>query len=287
MSRGCLIDLTLCIGCRACQVACKQWNDLEAEKTEFFAGYGGYQNPPALSAQTYTLVAYSEVAHGGDLKWVFSKRQCMHCIEPSCHSACPVGAFSITPEGAVVYDEGKCFGCRYCMMACPFGIPTFEWAKVIPHIKKCTFCSDRQESEPPPNQLNDETMTAEQHSRHKESWGTPACAKACPTGCIKFGDREELVAEAKQRIQANPGKYVNHIYGEKEAGGTRWMYLSPVPFAALNFPMNVGERPYPSYTNAALGSVPILVVGGGAVLGGLYWLYKRKSEVGRSERKVS
>ena len=165
MSRGCLVDMTKCIGCRACQVACKQWNELPAERTVFFSGNGGYQNPPNLSADTFSLVGFTEVGDGDNLKWVFSKRQCMHCLDPACHSACPVEAFEVTEEGGIVYHPEKCMGCRYCMMACPFGIPTFEWEKTIPYIRKCTFCYHRL-------------------ARGK----VPACVEVCPTSARLFGE---------------------------------------------------------------------------------------------------
>jgi formate dehydrogenase iron-sulfur subunit len=286
MSRACLVDMTKCMGCRGCQVACKQWNSLPAVRTEFFAGYGGYQNPPNLTADTYTLLGYNEIGDGNNLKWVFAKRQCMHCLEPACHSACPVAAFSVDEAtGAVSYDSSRCMGCRYCMMACPFGIPTFEWGKTIPYIKKCTFCEDRQAGDAPGAELNNGPMSPESQQSFSASFKTPACAKTCPTGAIKYGDRDALIADAKSRIQASPGKYIDHIYGEHEAGGTNWMYISSVPFTEVGFPATekVGTRPYAEYTAAALGSVPIMVIAGGAVLGGLYWLYQRKLENSREE----
>jgi formate dehydrogenase iron-sulfur subunit len=262
-------------------VACKQWNSLKAERTEFFSGYGGYQNPPALSADTYTLLAYNEVGNGDNLKWVFAKRQCMHCLDPACHSACPVEAFHVDEQtGAVVYDSTKCMGCRYCMMACPFGVPTFEWGKTIPYIRKCTFCADRQEGADIESELNGEPMSEDAKQSFATSFETPACAKTCPTGAIQFGDRDALIADARRKMAEHPGKYVDHIYGEKEAGGTSWMYISSVPFEELGFPASeiVGEKAYPEYTKAALGSVPYVVIAGGAVLGGLYWLYQRRVE---------
>ena len=281
MSRACLVDMTRCIGCRGCQVACKQWNELPAEQTVFFSGRGGYQNPPALSSETYTLVGYTEVERGADLQWVFSKRQCMHCLDPACKSACPVAAFEVTSDGAVAYDPAKCMGCRYCMVACPFGIPTFEWGSTVPHIKKCTFCSDRQESGGPGTTLNGQPMSGSSERSFTDSYTQPICAKTCPTGAIQFGERDNLIAEARRRIQASPGKYYqDHIYGEHEAGGTGWLYLSAVPFTSLGFPATetVGTKPYSSYLKAAMDSVPLIVVGGGAVLGGLFWLYQRKLE---------
>jgi len=281
MSRACLVDLSKCFGCRGCQVACKQWNGLKAEKTRFFAGSYGYQNPPALSADTFTLVGYSELDTSKGLQYIFAKRQCMHCLEPACESACPVRAFSIDKEtGAVTYDGTKCMGCRYCMMACPFGIPTFEWSKTVPYIRKCTFCADRTSGANIESELNGQPLTEESRQCFDESYSMPACAKTCPTGAVKFGEREALIVEARQRMANSPDRYTGHIYGEHEAGGTRWMYISPVPFEQLGFPPSeqIGTTPYPKYTHAALASVPYVVIGGGAVLGGLYWLYQRRLE---------
>jgi len=175
MSKGVLYDATKCIGCRACQVACKQWNELPAEKT---TNSGTYENPPRMSAYTFTKINFTEVEYNGEFKWVFNKQQCMHCQEPGCAEACIVGALVKTEEGPVTYDDGKCIGCRYCMVACPFGIPTFEWDKPLPWIRKCTFCADRQ-----------------------AAGLKPACVTTCPTGALKFGERDELIVEAQRRTK--------------------------------------------------------------------------------------
>ncbi|MCK4299481.1 MAG: 4Fe-4S dicluster domain-containing protein, partial [Planctomycetes bacterium] len=178
-----LYDSTKCVGCRACQNACKEWN----------------RNPPevgpGLSSDTWTLIQVAK-PEGSDER-AFLKRQCMHCLHPACVSACPVGAFQQTEQGAVVYDSDRCIGCRYCMVACPFGIPKLEWEETLPFIRKCTFCVDRL-----------------------EDGLEPACAAACPVGAIAFGERDSLIAEAEDRIRNNPDRYVNHIYGKDELGGT-------------------------------------------------------------------
>ena len=137
-----LIDMTKCTGCRGCQVACKQWNQLEAEKTEFFSGEG-YQNPPAMSEYTYTRIKFRDYQKNGQNEFAFYKEMCMHCNDPACASACPVGAFRKTPEGPVIYNADRCIGCRFCMVACPFGVPKYEWSKGLPLVKKCTGCYDR------------------------------------------------------------------------------------------------------------------------------------------------
>jgi formate dehydrogenase iron-sulfur subunit len=266
MSRGVLVDLTRCVGCRSCQVACKAWNDNPGELTQCL---GCYDNPPSFSADTWSLVRFSEVEDGGQLHWVFSKLQCMHCEHPGCAAACPVGALRKSTEGPVVYDDHKCLGCRYCMVACPFGVPAYEWDRPVPFVRKCTFCVDR---------VGDGVQ--------------PACVKACPTGALQFGGRDELLAEARQRIAARPGEYVDHIYGEHEVGGTSWMYISPVPFEKLGFVANQPEKKaFPALSSEAVTAnsevamlaVPPVLAVVAAAMSGLYWLTKRRAEAGEAE----
>ncbi len=251
MTRAMLIDLNKCIGCRGCQAACKQWNDLSAETTH---NTGSYQNPPAFSDKTWTLVTFNEVDYADQFHWVFAKRQCMHCEHPGCVSACTVGALQKTPDGPVVYQSDKCIGCRYCQYACPFGVPTFEWGQKLGLIRKCNFCVDRL-------------------SANME----PACVKACPTGALQFGEREELLGQARQRIAQAPDKYVNHIYGEHEVGGTSMLYLSGVPFAQLGFP-ELGTEPVGEYAEKIMKQTPTIALGVAAAASGLYWLIKRRDE---------
>ncbi len=289
MSRAVLVDTTLCTGCRGCQVACKEENRNPPEPTQFFAGPGGYQNPAKLSSKTFSLVTFNEVENGsGEPKWVFARTQCMHCLEPSCASACLVGALETQEDGTVTYDEDKCIGCRYCQLVCPFGVPALEWEKVVAYIRKCNFCIDRVSDPHMPDVLNEghstpDVLDDEKRARHIAARKTPACVSACPAGALKHGDRDELVVEAKTRIYGNPGRYVDHIYGEKEAGGTSWLYLASVPFEKLGFPMNVGTRSYPSYTKAALGVVAPQILGVGAILGGFYWFTRRRDSVAEAE----
>jgi formate dehydrogenase iron-sulfur subunit len=252
MAKSMLIDLSKCIGCRACQAACKQWNDLPAETTH---NWGSYENPPRRSAKTWTTVTFNEVTEGDKLAWVFAKRQCMHCEEPACAAACIVGALRKTSEGPVVYDDYKCIGCRYCTLACPFGVPTFEWDTPVPYIRKCRMCVDR---------------LAEGLE--------PACAKACPTGAITFGERDELLQEARSRTQAHPDMYVDHIYGEKEVGGTSMLYISHVPFEELGFP-TLGSEPIPRYSDVAMAAVPPAIVLVSAAMAGVYWITKRREQM--------
>jgi len=260
-AKGMLIDTTRCIGCRGCQVACKQWNRLPGEKTTFFGG-PGYQNPAQLSPKTWSLVAYNELPTKNGFDWVFLKRQCMHCSEPSCASACLVKALEKTPEGPVVYHEDLCMGCRYCMIACPFDVPKFEYEKAIPSIRKCSFCFDRQ-----------------------QQGEIPACAKSCPTGAIHFGVRDELLDEAKTRMYVEPHRYVQHVYGEHEVGGTGMLYLANVPLDQLGMPKSeeLGTTPFPALTQGFLSMVPLVIIVWAGFLGGLHLLMQRREEIAAAE----
>lgn len=242
MAKGLLIDTTKCIGCQACALACKEANGLPEEQEN------------ELSATAYTVVK--------EKNGIFYRRLCMHCNDPSCRSVCPVGAFEKTPDGPVIYHAYKCIGCRYCMQACPFSVPTYEWKSTKPKVRKCTMCYERQ----------------------KEG-KISACAEACPTGATMFGEREELLAEARKRIQENPGQYVDHIYGEKEAGGTSVLFLSSVPFAEFGFPTNLPDQPLPQLTWAALKKVPTIVIFGGAFLYGVWWIIDRRMELAEYKAK--
>ncbi len=248
-----LIDMTKCTGCRGCQVACKQWNQLEAEETEFFSGEG-YQNPPAMSEYTFTRIKFRDYQKNGQNEFAFYKEMCMHCDDPACASVCPVGAFEKTAEGPVIYKADRCIGCRFCMVACPFGVPKYEWSKGLPLVKKCTGC----------------------YSRIKEGM-QPACATACPTA-ITYGPREELIKIAEERMAKNPGKYVNKLYGKEEAGGTTVMYLTSLPFNELGF-KPVTLRPLPEYTWQALRFVPAAFLTVGGSLSALSWINHRRDRL--------
>jgi formate dehydrogenase iron-sulfur subunit len=256
MAKGLLIDTTRCIGCRACQVACKQWNGLEAEETEFFEG-SPYQNPRDLSENTYLVIQYFELENedGGEPKWVFSRRSCMHCIDPACVSACIVGALTKSEEGPVVYDPSKCIGCRYCMMSCPWEIPKYQWLNTTPQVRKCVLCHDR---------IAQGLQTA--------------CAQACPTDAITFGERDDLVETARKRIADGGGKYIDHIYGLEEAGGTSVLRISDVPMEKIGFrPMS--KEPRPHLTAGAMHAIPGVIVGASLLLGGSYAVIKRRMQV--------
>lgn len=209
-----LIDVTRCIGCRGCQVACKQWNQLPAEKTHFT---GSYQNPPKLSAKTWTLINFIE-PQDEKTRWLFRKQQCLHCTEASCVYVCPTGAAKRREDGVVLIDQAICTGCKNCVESCPFKTPQFDTAAGV--VKKCTLCVDRVD-----NGLE------------------PACAKACPTGAVIYGEREKILQTARERQQAftkaHPG-VIPRIYGEKEElGGLGVVYLLPETASLYGLP----ERP--------------------------------------------
>lgn len=245
---GMLIDTTLCIGCRACEAACIEQNHLKGQ-----VGEG-----EELSSTKWTFVDTVKVEDGGKAQECYVRRQCFHCMDPSCASACPVGALHKTAEGPIVYDSGKCIGCRYCMVACPFQMPRYEWDKPLPLVTKCIMCIDR---------IRDGKQTA--------------CAEACPTGATRFGYRKDLLAEAEERIKKAPDKYVDYVYGKNEVGGTSVLFLAAVPFGRLGFPTDVGTKPLPQLTRNALSKVPGVVVGVGALLSVLSYANHRGDKAAR------
>ena len=274
-TRTTLVDITNCIGCRACQVACKQWNDKDGEQTALQPDLG-FQNPAVLSAKTLTLISFHEIPDDkapGGLQIANTMWRCLHCLEPACVSSCPTTALTRQPDGPVSYNSDKCIGCRYCMWACPWGVPSADWDTRQPKIHKCTHCADRCD-QPLPMARNGQTLTEAENQQFRQTIEVPACVKACPADALRYGDREEMLKEARRRIAARPGKYIDHIYGEHEAGGTTVLYLSAVPFEKLGF-ASVGTKAYPAYTAKALHAVPPAVMAVGAMLGGIYSFLKR------------
>src|SRR5688572_1884515 len=179
--RTTLIDIANCIGCRACQVACKQWNEKDGEQTGFDDQLG-FQNPATLSAKTLTLIAFHEVENAekpGGVESAFVMQRCLHCLEPACVSACPTTALYRQTDGPVSYNDADCIGCRYCMLACPWDVPTSDWNTLAPKISKCTHCADRVD-QPVPNLFNGEPLSDDGGTRFAETIATPACVKACP-----------------------------------------------------------------------------------------------------------
>jgi Fe-S-cluster-containing dehydrogenase component len=244
---GMLYDATICVGCNACTNACRQWNDTAPETDARLV----YDAPQELSADTWTLIQlYKE----GD-EYSFVKRQCMHCLHPACVSGCPVHALQKTADGPVTYDKDRCIGCRYCMYTCPFHVPRFEWETAhFPLIAKCHFCYE---------------------SRYQKGIGGPACADRCPTGALIWGKRADLLAEAESRLAASPDRYVNHIYGKDDAGGTSVIYLSHVPFEKLGL-QDLGTRPVPEISEGTANLVlPGVLVGGPLLLGMIRFIANR------------
>ena len=256
-SYGILVDTSRCIGCRSCEAACNEANKLPKPEIPFDSDevFNEIRRP---TANAFTVVNRYEV----DGKHVYVKRQCMHCNEPACFSACLVKAFTKTPEGAVTYNPDVCMGCRYCIHACPFYMPAYEYNSAFsPRVRKCTMCYERI-----------------------KAGGIPACVEACPTEALVFGKREELLWIAKKRITSDP-EYIKHIYGEKEVGGTSWLYISKVPFEQIGFDMNLGVTPIPKYSYGFLWTVPLVLTIWPAFLAGVYTITKRREEIAKEAVK--
>ncbi|MFA6450703.1 MAG: 4Fe-4S dicluster domain-containing protein [bacterium] len=254
---GVLVDTTLCIGCRECERACNKVNSLGKPDAYFSDTEKIFEKKRLVETDAFTVVNKFENKTDPS-KPVFVKRQCMHCNKAACVSACIVGALKKSKNGAVDYTEWKCIGCRYCMMACPFTVPTFEFSRPIqPRIRKCTFCQPLI------------------------SKGQPtACADACPQGVMTFGKRADLIEVAREKMLRNPGKYNEMILNEKNAGGASWMYMAGVPFEHLELPVLPEENPTVMSETLMHGVfkklIPPLTILG--VLGTSMWIFTRKSE---------
>ncbi len=242
-SRGILVDLTRCVGCNSCALACQESNHLPRPD----------RIPDALAPDAYTFVDRRDVPTG-DAKQRFVKRQCMHCVDAACVSACPAAAMHKSATGAVIYRADRCLGCRYCEAACPFGVPRFDWDDgLTPEINKCWLC--------------DERLKAGQR---------PACVEACPTGALRFGRRDELLAQAHAQIASQPERYIDHVFGEFEVGGTLMLYISDVPFEQLGFPANLPETAPPEQTAKIISKIPFVIAGMTALMTGSAWYTHRQ-----------
>ncbi len=219
-----LVDTTKCIGCRGCEFACAEANGLPEPNPDIEPG-----PDRDTSTEQWTVVKGYQV--GG--RKITVKRQCMHCLQPACTSACLTKAMHKTPDGPVNWTASKCMGCRYCMVSCPFDVPRFEYHSANPRIQKCQMCPTRIAAGQP-----------------------PACVAACPVQALMFGRRDNLLDEARRRIYTSPGTYVHHIYGETEAGGTSWLYLSAVPFGQIGFKTDIAHEGYPTFAREFLYAVP-------------------------------
>ncbi len=235
-----LVDIKRCVGCQACEQGCQEIHQFPKE------------HPARLSDVAFTMVEQKEEK--------FVRRLCLHCEEPACASACLVGALQKSALGPVTYDAKKCMGCRYCMIACPQGIPRYQWSKLVPYVKKCDMCVDRI-----------------------SKGGKPACVEACPVEASVFGDRDALLQEAWERIRSDSG-YVPRIYGAEEFGGTSVLYVTDVPFEKLGFVKpSMGNQPLPTLSAAALSESPVVVLVGGSMLSALYWITQRRKLVALAE----
>lgn len=256
-----LVDTTLCIGCRKCEEACNKRNHLprSAESFEDREALRTFRRP---TQNAFTVVNKFQGSPSPDQAGraeTFAKVQCMHCLIPSCASACIVGALSKRPDGAVTYNPTICVGCRYCQVSCPFEVPAYEFdVALTPKVRKCEFCTDRA----------------------KGTGANPACAASCPTEALVFGHRAELLTMAKDRLKKRPDRYVNHVYGENEVGGTSWLYLTgrpPEELAMLKLPDTAPALRTEAIQHGIFkfGALPIALYG---TLAGLMWVNNRKEK---------
>ena len=244
-----LYDTSKCVGCRACQNACKSWNKTPAESI----GYGGiYDNPPELSASTWTLIKAREIAPDGNKELLFCRYQCMHCTEASCESVCPTGAISHR-GAAVIIDQEICIGCGYCVHACPFDVPHKDHGIAAGPAKKCTFCIDRQ-----------------------ADGLQPACVEACPAGVLQFGERAELITLAKTRVESlkSDSHPKANLYGEHELGGLHALNILLQP------PSVYGLRETPQLATSRVGYQWLsgIITAGVVAVVPFWFLFRRKKQ---------
>ena len=244
MAKAVLYDSTLCIGCRQCEQACAAGKDLAYNDKIAAEEY--------LSDRKLTTIR----THGER----FSRKLCMHCLDPTCVSVCPVAALEKTSLGPVVYHEDRCMGCRYCMVACPFHVPVYEWHSRLPRMRKCDMCAD--------------LLVKDQATR---------CSTVCPMNATITGERSALLAEARKRIADNPTQYYPEVYGVAEAGGTSVLVIAAVPFGQIGYNTGIPKSPMPAFTWAVLQHIPQVVAVGTVLLGGIYWITSRREDVAREE----
>jgi formate dehydrogenase beta subunit len=251
-SVGMLYDSTKCVGCKACMAACNEANNISPDTA---SSDGRAAMPVDLNEHALNIIKlYTD---SGNASHAYIKRQCMHCVDPACVSACMIGAMRKQANGVVTYDASRCVGCRYCEMGCPFNVPKFEWSKSVPKIVKCQLCI------------------------HRTSKGQlPACVEVCPAQAVIYGKRSELLAEAHRRLKEHPERYLPKVYGEHEAGGTQVLYLAGVDFEKLGLP-GYSDQPVPQTVYNVQHTVyqgfvlPIALYG---VLAGITWRNRRRKE---------
>ncbi|MDA8140957.1 MAG: 4Fe-4S dicluster domain-containing protein [Desulfobacteraceae bacterium] len=262
-SKAVLHDITRCIGCRKCEAACNSVNALPKPEKPF-DDLSVLETKRRTTAEAYTVVNQF-TPQAAEAKRVYVKKQCNHCLEPACASACFVKAFTKTPEGPVVYNPDVCVGCRYCMIACPFDIPAYEYHKALdPKVMKCTMC----------------------HPRLLEG-KLPGCVEACPTEALVFGMRDDLIRVARDRIQSYPERYLDHIYGEHEMGGTSWLYVTGTAYAQVGMREDLGNTAAGQLTSGALSAVPMVVGLWPVLLTGIYAINKRKEKIAAQEQAAA
>ncbi len=248
-----LYDSTRCVGCQTCEYSCSEANNLPEP-----VGSPEIGVIRKTDETRRTVVNVYDTSKGE----VYVKRQCMHCNQPACAAACLTQAMHKTKEGPVIWRGEKCMGCRYCMVSCPFDVPKFEYHSPNPKITKCSMCFERQ-----------------------QEGKLPACVENCPAEALVFGKRRDLIKEARKRIVENPDLYYDHIYGENEAGGTGFLYLSPVPFEELGFNTKVQQSSYPELSKGFLYSVPTVFVLWPAILLGIQEATKDKQSKTEEENE--
>jgi formate dehydrogenase iron-sulfur subunit len=236
-----LVDVTKCTGCERCVAACVEENDLDPGRARIDRA----TTRDGLSANR--LVSLVQVEQGR-----FARMSCMHCLEPACVAACLVGGITKTPEGPVVYDPEKCIGCRYCMLACPFHVPRYEWEETVPFMRKCAGCFERT-----------------------SDGGVPACVDACPEGALRFGERAGLLREARDLVAARSGTYLPRVWGEHEFGGTSVLYVSDVDLSPLGWP-GEGTDAIPALTEPLIEKTPFVGVGVASCLLAVNWVIRRR-----------
>lgn len=257
---GILVDTASCVGCRHCEWACRAAHNLPTDDLDSYSNQEVFNQYRRTDSRSLTVVNKFE-NEKNPLLPIFVKNQCMHCEKPACVSACIVGAFKKWDDGIVTWDDDKCIGCRYCMVACQFQIPTYDYDKSIdPHIRKCDLCFDR-----------------------KKEGKLPACVEICPNEALVYGKRSDILKIAKDRIKRKPDVYIKHIYGEYEVGGTSVMFIAGKSFDELKMP-RLGNNPAPGISESIQHGIfayfvpPVTLY---AMLGLIMWITKRgkKEEV--------